>query len=73
MSEDDERKSLQRVLEDLRERFPHVSPALIEETVRDAYLEFAGAPVRDYIPVMVERVAKNRIALKTGATPEARH
>jgi hypothetical protein len=72
MSEIEERKSLSRVLTDLADRFPSVPPALIEEVVQDAYLEFAGAPVRDYVPVMVERISKNRISAETGLTPQAR-
>lgn len=54
-----------KVIADLRERFPKVAAEVIEKFVEDAYLEFAGAPVRDYIPVMVERVAKNRISAVT--------
>lgn len=62
VSEAAEQKSLVKVVTDLRQRFPHVPIDVIETFVADAYLEFTGAPVRDYIPVMVQRVAKNRIA-----------
>jgi predicted metalloprotease with PDZ domain len=65
MSDETEQKSLVNVMFDLHARFPQTDQSIIEKTVHDAYLEFAGAPVRDYIPVMVERVAKNRIAALT--------
>lgn len=65
MDEATEQKSLVKVIADLRERFPDVPTEVIGKFVEDAYLEFAGAPVRDYIPVMVERVVKNRIFATT--------
>ena len=45
----------------LREKFPEVSPGEVEAVVRAELDEFAGRPVRDYIEVLAERGAKQRL------------
>jgi predicted metalloprotease with PDZ domain len=62
MTEDDEVKSLDRVVTELGQRFPGVPRTVVERTVADRYRQFDGAPVRDYIPVMVKRSAKASLA-----------
>ena len=57
MDETDESKSVDKVIVDLRAKFPLVPGSVIEDIVRDKYGAFDGAPVRDYIPVMVRREA----------------
>jgi hypothetical protein len=61
MNNDDEAKSLDRVVVELGQRFPAVPKSVVERLVADQYHEFDGAPVRDYIPVMVKRVAKESL------------
>lgn len=53
-----ERESLDRIVTSLMERFPRTSRVVIERIVDRRYLEFYGAPIRDYIPILVEREAR---------------
>jgi hypothetical protein len=54
----DEHKSLDRIVASLEMRFPLTSRVTIERVVDRRYREFSGAPIRDYIPIMVEREAR---------------
>jgi hypothetical protein len=57
-------EELQAVLEvrdRLQDRFSHVRPAEVARTVDEAYHEFDGNPIRDFVPVLVERVAAERL------------
>jgi hypothetical protein len=64
-----ERKSLDRVVESLQERFPQAPLVSIERAVDRRYLEFYSAPIRDYIPLMVEREAKEDLRAQLGVAP----
>jgi hypothetical protein len=66
MTETDEVKALARVIDQLAQRFPSVSRGEIALIVNGEYHEFDGAPVRDYVPVMVERGAKHSLELVAG-------
>jgi hypothetical protein len=68
-SETVESRSMDRVVADLEARFPNLPHEDIEGVVKDKYHTFDGAPVRDYIPVMVERGAKAVLVLRTGRAP----
>jgi hypothetical protein len=52
---------LQTVTERLEDRFPEESPVLVEASVRVAYTRFSGAPVRKFVPVLVERAAADEL------------
>ena len=63
MTKDDEAKSIGRVVAELGQRFPGVPTSVVERLVADQYRQFEGAPIRDYIPVMVKRSAKEYLTL----------
>lgn len=65
----DERRSLDRVIVSLSERFPRAAHSVIERTVDRRYLEFYGAPIREYIPIMVEREAAADLRTQLGTVP----
>jgi hypothetical protein len=65
----EERHSLDRVIVSLSERFPRAARSIIERTVDRRYLEFHGAPIREYIPIMVEREATADLRAQLGAPP----
>jgi hypothetical protein len=46
----------------MAERFPHVPPATIRRTVDEIYAELDG-PIRDFVPVLVEHIARDRLAV----------
>jgi hypothetical protein len=55
-----ENKALQEVQRRLNERFPHLGEELVEAAVRVAAAELTG-PIRDYVPVLVEHTARDRL------------
>jgi len=61
VTQDDEAKSIDQVVVELGQRFPGVPRPVVEQLAADRYRQFDGAPVRDYIPVMVKRGAKESL------------
>lgn len=56
-----EDQALSALAQRLRERFPSQPPETIEKVVRDYHRDFDGDPIRDFIPVLVERQAVDRL------------
>jgi hypothetical protein len=56
-----EQQALVAVQERLRQWFPDLDAAVIEAAVRVSHAEPAG-PVRDFVPLLVERAARERPA-----------
>ena len=56
----------QTVIEELVERlarsYPELPSATIADAVRASHAKFDGRPVRDYIPLLVERECRRRLA-----------
>ena len=52
---------MDEVVERLSERFPDVSREVVEAAVRVEH-EGLDGPVRDYVPVLVEHAARDRLA-----------
>ena len=52
---------MEEVVERLSERFPDVSREVVEAAVRVEH-EGLDGPVRDYVPVLVEHAARDRLA-----------
>lgn len=61
MDDEHERLALVAVRARLGERFPEVDAAVVEAAVRLAHAELTG-PVRDFVPLLVERAARDRLA-----------
>lgn len=53
----DESQGIEQVAARLKSRLPHIDPRIIEEHVQAAYHEFDGAPIRDFVEILTERVA----------------
>jgi len=49
----------------LQERFPDARPDVVDALVQDLHHEFDGDPIRDFLPVLVEREAVARLTLST--------
>ena len=62
MDEEHERRALAGVRERLCERYPDLDPALVEAAVRVSHLELTGNPIRDFVPLLVEHAARDRLA-----------
>jgi UDP-glucose 4-epimerase len=67
MSASDESKSIDTIIAALELRFPKLPRPEIEEVVGQRYHEFDGASVRDYIPVLVQRGARDQLLEMSGA------
>ena len=61
MDERSERDALQDVQDRLKNRFPHLGHEVVEAAVRVAQAQLNG-PIRDYVPVLVEHLARDRLS-----------
>lgn len=50
----EESRCLDRLVGRLGERFPDIPPQVITEAVAESHRGFGGAPIRDFVPVLVE-------------------
>ena len=60
MSNVDEATAVEHVRQALYERFPTIAPGTVKAVVDEVYADFDG-PVRDYVPLLVERVSRDRL------------
>ncbi|WKG13302.1 hypothetical protein QX204_20850 [Nocardia sp. PE-7] len=63
MRDDNEAVQIDQVIERLIARFPAESPAEIELLVRRIHERFADARVRDFIPLLVEKAARQAVGV----------
>ena len=68
MSGVDEAIALEHVREVLTARFPTVDPTTVEDVVREVHASLDG-PVRDYIPLLVERLSRDRLRALASSAP----
>lgn len=58
--------SEQQIIDQIAERLtgihPDVSPEAVTRVVRQEHARFNGRPVRDFVPLFVERYAKRELA-----------
>jgi hypothetical protein len=59
----DEATAMAEIVERLSRRFPETAPIDIQQVVDGVYATMDGAPVRDFVPVLVEREAKKRLSV----------
>ena len=50
----------------LRTRFPGLPPEVVDDALRAAHARFDGSPIRDFVPLLVERAAAASLAESTG-------
>jgi hypothetical protein len=55
MNQTEEIRALDQLADRLRGRFPDAPPEGIRELVARAHHQYDGSPIRDFIPVLVER------------------
>ncbi|MFF2050201.1 three-helix bundle dimerization domain-containing protein [Leifsonia sp. NPDC058194] len=65
-SPEEELVAVEHAASRLAERFPRIPRDRIEQLVRERHEEFSGAPVRDFVPVLVEHDVKRQLASETG-------
>ena len=64
-----ERKALEQTAEKLAKLFPQVDSVHVQQLVREVSSAFQDAPVRDYVPVLVEREVKHRLRDEVARPP----
>lgn len=64
-----EAQALERVRFRLRGQFPGLGEEAVASAVGEAAAEMTG-PIRDYVPVLVEHNARDRLAREGGHRPE---
>ncbi|MFP5367180.1 MAG: three-helix bundle dimerization domain-containing protein [Actinomycetes bacterium] len=62
MTEEPEARALMAIIDRLAARFPHEQRSVIEDVVAEEHALLDDGPIRDYVPVLVERAAKLRLA-----------
>jgi hypothetical protein len=65
MNRSEEDRAIAEAVERLIMAFPDVSPETIERAVAESRPEFEGNPIRDFVPLFVERAAKHRLRTLT--------
>ncbi|WP_406830613.1 hypothetical protein ABEG17_16700 [Pedococcus sp. KACC 23699] len=68
MDHQQEASALGEIQERLADRFPGIASEVIEAAVRLAHAELRG-PVRDYVPLLVEHAAHDRLRVIAVASP----
>jgi len=53
----DEQRAITQAAERVRLQFPEIPAQLVDQVVSRIHQEYAGRPVRDFVPVLVEREA----------------
>jgi len=62
----DEARERARVVHHLREQFPQLRPETVEAAVASAWNQYADAPVRDFVPVLVARATLSTLTRHPG-------
>lgn len=58
----DEEVAIGHAVDRLAQRFPRVPRDRIVDLVHERHLDYTGAPVRDFIPVLIEHDVKRELA-----------
>jgi hypothetical protein len=61
MDKSDEDRAIHEVVERLTKTFPDAQPDEVVRAVDEARPEFDQSPIRDFVPLFVERSAKHRL------------
>jgi hypothetical protein len=62
MATEDELRAVEQVIDRLSAKFAHMPAQRVSEVVDSAYHEFDGAPIRAFVPIMVEKMSTDRLA-----------
>lgn len=69
-NETGEEHQIARVAERLTRRFPHATRADVDAVVAAALRQFEGRPIREFIPLLVERRADSMLRSGPDSAPE---
>jgi len=66
MDRSEENRAIGEIVERLEKVFPQVDSDQVRTAVAQSRPEFEGSPIRDYVPLFVERSAKHKLRQLTG-------
>ena len=69
MNTEEETRAVDEVVERLAARFPDVPRDHVQAVVHEEHHELTGNPIRDFVPVLVEHDARERLRSE-GAMPK---
>jgi hypothetical protein len=61
LSSEDETRAVDELSQRWVLSFPDIAPDVVEDAVHISHDQFAGSPIRDFVPVLVERTAKSHL------------
>jgi len=61
MTSDAELTAIAHVAQTLSARFPHITPTVVTQVVRDTYNSYGAHPTREFVPILVEDAAGDRL------------
>ncbi|MFC9557663.1 three-helix bundle dimerization domain-containing protein [Rhodococcus sp. NPDC056960] len=67
MSTDEESRQVEQVVDRLAANHTDLPHRTVEQIVHEVHTEFAAGTVRDFVPLLVERAAKRKIAALAGS------
>jgi hypothetical protein len=56
-----ERAAIDHVVQQLSAQFSMLDPAVVQRVVQEAHRRFAGHPTREFVPILVEDSARDRL------------
>jgi hypothetical protein len=63
--------AIAQATERLIRAFPGARPERVRDIVQQALQEFRDSTVRDYVPLLAERIAHSKLCKETGTSPSA--
>jgi hypothetical protein len=66
MDSQDRDQEIAAIIERLEKQFPDVPPLEVEAVTLEAHDAFNDHPIKNYVPVLVERHAKERLRGRSG-------
>ena len=63
----DEQALLGEVVERLTGRYPTLSPDTVNDAVHGVHARFDGAPIREFVPLLVEREAHTALSERSAS------
>lgn len=56
-----EQVGFDRLVKRIKGQFPEVEPEVVDQTVRGEYGKFGTSPIRDFVPILVERSVREEL------------
>jgi len=66
MDRSEEDRAVREVVDRLAKQFPQLATEEVEHAVDESRREFDVSPIRDFVPLLVERSAKHRLHQRVG-------